>query len=199
MGRYSTPDDNSLVKLFADHERRLKSLESGNRIGFTSIDNGQLVDNTSSPSTAIGGSGSSAATATQTIPNADTDATGAYDDLITVGPSFNVVIGQGARALVLISVNIHMVVNAADTNFGFMSFTMTTGGTTFGPSDSNAAGVKIANANASAITVDLSVSKAVPMLGLPAGTYTVTAKYSGGTGAGGAVTFSARSLTVMPY
>jgi hypothetical protein len=199
MSRYNTPDQNRLDKIIASQERRIRNLESGNRIGFTSIDIGSLVDNTSGSARAVAGSGSSTATATQTVLAAETFAALPYDDLATVGPLTSVVVGHAGRCLVMLSCNVHMVINAGDTNFGFMSFIMATVGTSIGPLDANAAGIKILNSNAAAITIDLAVSRIVPMSSIPSGTYSVTAKYSGGTGAGGAVTFSSRSLTVIPY
>jgi hypothetical protein len=201
MGRYNTPDSSELLRIIADMNRRLKNLESGNRIGFTSVDAGSLIDNTGTTATAIAGSGSTsnAVTATTTTTTAETYNSATYGNLATVGPSFSGTIGAGRRALVMISVNVHMVVNAADTNFAYMSFQLVGTGSTFDPSDFYAAGIKVTNSNAAAITVDLAVSKVVPLVSIPQGSYTITAKYSGGTGGGGAVSFNSRTLTVFPY
>lgn len=203
-----------LVARFRDFERRLRILETAPRAGNTTVSSGmftvtdptsgavlvrigQLADGSSGleqVDPATGHTVHLAALAlgmdTVAVATAETTSSASFTDLATAGPARTVTVGSTGRCLVIVSA----------------TMTLSGGGASGAQMGVDVAGPTVVAADVSrALRFEssqaglLAASRFIPLTGLAAGTYTVTAKYAIGAGNSGTSTFADRRLTVLPY
>lgn len=189
MSRYNTDVAPSISTIIANLDRRLRAIESGNRIGFTSVDSGSFSVSASLSLNLAG----------DHVDASDGISDANYDDLASFGPAVGTTISSSGMALVVVSCLITLSVLTSDTNLGWMSF-LASGPTSLLPDDLRAAGITITQpASSQTFTTSIGVSKSYVVTALSPGSYTFTAKYRGGTGSSGTVAFAGRSLSVLPF